>query len=60
MLKCEDCGLIFEDEDLAEWYEDMGEFWGQPVREKMSGCPRCFSGAVDYYYGKDEEGEDDE
>ena len=59
MLICADCGLIFGEDELAEWYEDRGEFWGFPCTERMTGCPRCFSGAVDDYYGEDEEEEEE-
>lgn len=55
MLKCEDCGLIFAEDELAEWQEDRGEFWGQPCFQTLQGCPHCFSGAVVEYDGEDEE-----
>lgn len=38
---CVDCGNIFEEDAVAEWYEDRGEFWGMPCRERMTGCPNC-------------------
>lgn len=49
MLKCEECDLIFNDDEIAEWNENRGEFWGQTCYEKMSGCPYCFSGAIRPY-----------
>ena len=47
MFKCADCGLVFDESDIATWKEDRGEFWGMPAYETMSGCPRCHSGAID-------------
>ena len=41
IFKCVECGHIFEEGEEAEWYEDQGEFWGFPCREKMIGCPKC-------------------
>ena len=41
MYKCLECGHIFEDSEQSTWQESRGEFWGQPVSETMSGCPRC-------------------
>ena len=41
MYKCLECGNIFEDGEQSTWQEARGEFWGQPVSETMSGCPRC-------------------
>lgn len=54
MLKCEECGAIFEEDELASWNEDRGEFWGQRCFETMQGCPHCFSGAVIEYDGNEE------
>jgi len=59
MLKCEDCGSIFDDDELATWREDRGEFWGQPCFETVTGCPHCYSGAVVEYRGEDEEGDEE-
>lgn len=39
--KCLDCGHLFEEGEQATWEESRGEFWGIPVKEKMSGCPLC-------------------
>ena len=60
MLKCEECGLIFDEDELASWNEGRGEFWGMPCFETLQGCPHCFSGAVIEYHGEDEEGEKDD
>ena len=59
MLKCEDCGLTFDENEIAEWQEDRGEFWGQPCTQTLQGCPHCFSGAIIEYNDEDED-EDDE
>ena len=59
-LKCEDCGEIFEEEDLASWQEDRGEFWGSKCFETMTGCPHCYSGDVVEYFEEDEDDEEGE
>ena len=59
MLKCEECERTFEENELATWNEDRGEFWGSRCFETMQGCPYCFGGAVVEYNGDDEEGEDE-
>ena len=41
MLKCLDCGHIFEKGEEDRWEEPRGEFWGQPVTETVTGCPCC-------------------
>lgn len=46
MYKCAECGLIFDESEIAVWEEDRGEFWGMPAYEKLSGCPRCFGGGI--------------
>jgi predicted nucleic acid-binding Zn-ribbon protein len=56
MYKCADCGHIFEEGEQAIWYEDRGEFWGVPCRERMTGCPVCH-GAYEEF--NDEESEED-
>jgi len=33
MLRCDNCGLIFKDDDLEYYQEDTGETWGM--------CPAC-------------------
>ena len=40
-LICLDCGNVFDECDVAVWYEDRGEYWGRPCNERISGCPRC-------------------
>lgn len=41
MLKCCECGKVFEDGEVARWREDRGEFWGFKSYETMTGCPSC-------------------
>ena len=55
---CETCGQIIDEEEVAEWKEERGEFWGQRCYEKLSGCPHCFNG-LEEYNGQDEEGEEE-
>ena len=60
MLKCEDCGLEFEDNEIATWREDRGEFWGMPAYETCWGCPRCHSTAVEDVKDQNDESEVDD
>lgn len=46
MQICLECGKVFEDDEIAHWKEDRGEFGGEIAYEKMSGCPYCY-GAYD-------------
>ena len=55
MYKCTECGCIFDEEDVATWEEDMGEFWGAPCTQTMSGCPRCYSTGYEVYREEDED-----
>ena len=41
MLKCLECGHVFSEYDLNTWEESIGEHFGIPCYEKMSGCPIC-------------------
>lgn len=41
MLKCLECGHIFEEGERHEQREYRGEFWGQPSYETVAGCPKC-------------------
>ena len=41
MLKCLECGKVFEDDEIAHWQESRGEFWGEPAYETVWGCPHC-------------------
>lgn len=41
MYRCIECGRIFEEGEEAVWYEDRGEYWGIPCRERVTGCPSC-------------------
>ena len=64
MYKCTECGCIFDEDDVVEWEEDMGEFWGAPCTQTVYGCPRCYSTGYERYREEDEEDldewEDDE
>lgn len=51
---CEDCGLIFDRDEVATWDEYRGEFNGFPSYEKMAGCPRCRSTDIVKYKGDEE------
>ena len=46
---CMDCGHIFDEEEVAIWNEDRGEYWGTQCHEEMRGCPRCYGSYVKAY-----------
>ena len=41
MQKCLECGEVFEDDEVEQWKESRGEFWGVVAYETVSGCPAC-------------------
>lgn len=58
--KCPECGAIFDEDEIAHWQEERGEFWGFPAYEKLCGCPRCYGGGIEEYYGEEDEDEEDD
>ena len=54
ILKCDDCGLIFAEDEIATWEEERGEYGGIPAYEKMAGCPRCHSTSIDDFEENEE------
>lgn len=46
---CLECGHIFDEEDIATWQEDRGEYGGTPCYEEMSGCPKCAGDYAETY-----------
>lgn len=59
MIKCYDCGAVFEDSEVVveEWDEPRGEYWGMPCTEHMVEwrCPFCNSDEVDDYTEDEDE-----
>lgn len=51
MIRCEDCGEVFETPDT--YSECIGEFWGAPAYETFGCCPFCGSSELDYDYIKE-------
>lgn len=49
MYICLACGDIFDEDEIAIWKEDRGEYWGTPCYETVSGCPRCKSNYTETY-----------
>lgn len=43
MYRCKDCGLIFDESDIAVYDNDIGSCFGFPVEEKFEVCPNCGS-----------------
>jgi len=55
MYRCKDCGNIFDEDEVAKWDEDRGEFWGFPCSESMTGCPLCYGAYEEYRENEDED-----
>lgn len=53
MVKCEDCGRVFEAAELKEVQEYRGEYWGIPSFETMYYCPFCDGDAISDYKPKE-------
>ena len=41
--RCEECGKIFNEEEMGCWGESRGEYWGVSCSEQVCGCPSCHS-----------------
>lgn len=41
MYKCLKCGHVFDEGEQHVWKGSVGEFWGEPCYELISGCPHC-------------------
>lgn len=57
MYICDDCGSVFEDDELKE-VKEWSEAWGHPVYESFYYCPFC--GSDDYHAYREHEIDDDE
>ena len=57
MYICDDCGSVFEDDELKE-VKEWSEAWGHPVYESFYYCPFC--GSDDYHAYREPEIDDDE
>ena len=60
MWKCEECGCIFEEDEMDSYQECVGEFWGFPAYETFYCCPNCNSEAIDEYDETEYDYEEDE
>ena len=49
MYICRECGNIFDENEIAIWKEERGEYWGAPCYETVSGCPCCKGDYVKTY-----------
>lgn len=47
MFICLECGRVFDEDEIAIWQEDRGEYWGVPCSQMNGGCPSCQG---DYVY----------
>ena len=55
LLRCNECELVFREDDAEIEEELIGEAWGRPIYEKFLICPKC--GQPVGEYGGDEEPE---
>lgn len=60
MIKCCECGEIFEDDEVESRSECVGEFWGSPAYMSIDVCPFCGSDEIEDYEEEQEEDEEDE
>lgn len=44
MLKCGDCGYLFEEDEIKNYSEKVGEVGLQDAYMNFSGCPNCGGG----------------
>jgi RNA polymerase subunit RPABC4/transcription elongation factor Spt4 len=47
MIKCYNCGSVFDEDELEHREENVGEFWGAPAYMKVDICPHCGSDEID-------------
>lgn len=47
MMRCYDCGCVFDEEEADEKRECVGEFWGTPAYESYMVCPKCKSDDIE-------------
>ena len=52
-LKCNDCGAVFNEDNLGHRSDNVGEFWGSPAYMDVEVCPACGSEEIDEI-GEDE------
>ena len=59
MIKCYDCGAVFQDYEAREKQEFVSEFWGAPAYANIKICPECGSEEIEEYdEDEDEDGEE--
>ena len=46
---CLECQHVFDEDEIATWEEDQGEYWGVPCYEELCGCPKCGGSFVETY-----------
>lgn len=56
LLRCDECELVFREDDAEIEEELIGEAWGRPIYERWLICPKC--GQPVGEYDGDEEPED--
>ena len=41
LLRCNECELVFREDDAEIEEELIGEAWGRPIPERWLICPKC-------------------
>ena len=41
LVRCNECGLVFREDDAEIEEELIGEAWGRPIFERWLVCPKC-------------------
>lgn len=54
---CNECGNIFDEDEVCKMQDYRGEYWGTPAYEEISVCPYCHGDFEEYH---EEEGEEDD
>lgn len=47
MIRCNNCGSVFDDSEMDEIYDPIGEYHGSPAYERICICPNCHSDELD-------------
>ena len=58
--RCEDCGAIFDEDEIDSRSEYVGEFWGTPAYQTFNYCPECGSDCIREYDPREDEDEETE
>lgn len=54
MIKCCNCGEVFDIDECGQRLELVGEFWGSPAYDNVDVCPFCRSDDLEDYEEPDD------